>query len=283
MAGRPPLRIGSHAKITRQYQGGGVWLARCRYRDSDGVTRIVQRVGPADEHDKHGTLAEDLLIEALTQRRPPVAGGAEVITPDTRVMALVANHLGRLAEDGRSPATLATLQFAADRLSKFLGGVRVREATTARVDAALRSMRTAHGPTMAKQSKTVLRGGLQLAVMANAMGSNPARDVDPIKPKAQPKGALSLTAEQLRALLLGVPGVRVLRGARPGRPDYLAGGPPGYVGRNCWHCSGPTSMPTLAGSRSPASWCGPRAMGCNVWPTPRRRQVYVRLRSPNSP
>ncbi|KWX22308.1 integrase [Mycolicibacterium wolinskyi] len=204
MAGRPPLRIGSHGKITRQYQGGGVWLARCRYRDSDGVTRIVQRVGPADEHDKHGKLAEDLLVEALGQRRPPVSGGVDTIGPDTTVMALVAKHLMRLAEDGRSPATLATYRFASDRLAKFLGGVRVREATTARMDAALRSMRTAHGPTMAKQSKTILRGGLQLAVMANAIGSNPVRDVDPIKPKAAPKGAVALTASQLRALLLGV-------------------------------------------------------------------------------
>jgi len=30
MAGRPPLRIGSHGKITRTYLGRGVWLARCR-------------------------------------------------------------------------------------------------------------------------------------------------------------------------------------------------------------------------------------------------------------
>jgi hypothetical protein len=28
-------------------------------------------------------------------------------------------------------------------------------------------MRTAHGPTMARQAKTMLRGVLQLAVMAN--------------------------------------------------------------------------------------------------------------------
>ena len=43
MAGRPPLRIGQHVKITRKYLGGGVWFARARFRDADGVTRIVQR------------------------------------------------------------------------------------------------------------------------------------------------------------------------------------------------------------------------------------------------
>ena len=51
--GRPPLRIGQHGKITRKYLGGGVWLARARFRDSDGVTRIVERRGPADEQDAH--------------------------------------------------------------------------------------------------------------------------------------------------------------------------------------------------------------------------------------
>jgi integrase len=76
----------------------------------------------------------------------------------------------------------------------------VGKATPARIDAALRSMRTAHGPTMARQAKTVLRGALQLAVMSNALGSNPVRDVQRLGSKTQPKGATGLTAEQLRDL-----------------------------------------------------------------------------------
>ncbi|MGO8772038.1 hypothetical protein [Mycobacterium sp.] len=51
MAGRPSLRIGAHGKISRVNLGGGVWLARCRYRDSDGVTRKVQRLGPPGIYD----------------------------------------------------------------------------------------------------------------------------------------------------------------------------------------------------------------------------------------
>ena len=39
MAGRPPLRIGQHGKISRKYLGNGVWEAQCRVRDTDGVTR----------------------------------------------------------------------------------------------------------------------------------------------------------------------------------------------------------------------------------------------------
>ena len=197
MAGRPPLRIGAHGKITRTYLGGGVWMAQCRYRDTDGIVRKVQRLGPADEFDKHGKLATDALIEALTERRAP---SADQIGLDTLLVHLVDQHLIRLAEDGRSPVTLS-YRFAARKLTKFIGGLRVGEAFTARLDAALRSMRAAHGSTMAKQSKTILRGGLQLAVMANVLGANPVRDVQPLQSKAKPRGAVALQADQLPALL----------------------------------------------------------------------------------
>jgi integrase len=199
MAGRPPLRIGSHGKITREYVGSGVWVARCKFRDTDGVTRRVERRGQADEHDKHGKLAEDLLIEALKDRRPPAVG--DEITIDTAGSALTDRHIERLAEDGRSPATIDTYEFAAGKLAKFIGGVRVSEATPPRVDAAIRSMRTAHGATMARQAKTILKGGLQLAVMAGVLGSNPVRDVTTIKSKSKPSGAKALTPERLRDLL----------------------------------------------------------------------------------
>lgn len=200
MAGRPPFRIGAHGRIVREYLGGGTWLARTRFRDSDGVTRRIQRLGPPDEFDKHGKLAEDALIEALTERRPPVE--VDALGPETLVARLVRQHLDRLAEDGRSPATLATYDFAATELEKFIGGLRVREASTARLDAALRSMRSAHGTTMAKQAKTILRGGLQLAVMNSVLNANPVRDVQPLQAKRQPKGASALSADELRSLLL---------------------------------------------------------------------------------
>jgi hypothetical protein len=199
MAGRPSLRIGGHGKISRVHLGGGLWLARCRYRDTDGVTRKVQRLGPPGIYDQYGKLAEDALIESLADRR--LSSGSDAVGLETPVTVLVEQHLVRLAEDGRSPVTLATYRFAVGKLDKFIGGVRVGEASPARIDAALRSMRSAHGPTMARQAKTILRGALQLAVMANVLGSNPVRDVQPLRSKTQPKGAVGLTAEQLRDLL----------------------------------------------------------------------------------
>ncbi len=58
-----------------------------------------------------------------------------------------------------------------------------------------------HGPVIARQAKTILSGGLQLAVMANVLGANPVRELRPIKSKRPPKGASALTADQLRDLL----------------------------------------------------------------------------------
>jgi integrase len=57
------------------------------------------------------------------------------------------------------------------------------------------------GDVLAVQSKTILKGGLHLAVTANVIGSNPVRDVSSIRSKTRPKGATALTAEELRGLL----------------------------------------------------------------------------------
>lgn len=173
----------------------GVWVARCRYRDTDGVTRLVERRSPGT--DQHGKRAEDALMEALVSRRAPGMGD---ISLDSKVTELVSAHINRLEEDDRSGATIETYRSAAGKLAKLIGGLRVGEATPPRIDAALRSMRTAHGSGMAKHARVILRGGLQLAVMAGTLGVNPARDVSPIQ-QSRPKGAPPLSVEQFSGLL----------------------------------------------------------------------------------
>jgi hypothetical protein len=121
--------------VSRTYIGEGVWEAKCRYRDTDGVTRQVRRRGPADEQDRYGKLAEGVLIEALADRRPPT----DEVGPDTAVMTLVEVHLDRLAEDGRSTQDTYTYKLVAGKLRAKLGGVRIAEANPARVDAVLKA------------------------------------------------------------------------------------------------------------------------------------------------
>lgn len=197
MAGRPPLRIGQHGKITRIQVDNDTWIARCRYRDSDGVTRIVERRSPAT--DQYGKRAEDALMEALTTRQH--SDGGE-ITLDTKIIDLVTRHIDRLEEDGRADRTIDTYRYCSKLLTKIIAGVRVREATPARIDAAIRSMRNAHGDVLAVQSKTIMKGGLQLAVMADVLLANPARDVSPMQSKKKGvKGAKALTGDELRNMM----------------------------------------------------------------------------------
>lgn len=186
MAGRPPLRIGQHGKITRKDAGGGVWLARCRFRDDDGVVRIVERRSPAGRRDQYGKLAEEELRDALDARRTPTE---DDIDRETLVLALCRAHLRRLEEEGRSAATMSTYEFALRKLEPRIAGIRVGEASPGRVDAALRAMVKAHGPTMARQSKTILRGALAIAVLAGALDTNPVGEVSQIRSKNPPKGA----------------------------------------------------------------------------------------------
>jgi hypothetical protein len=229
-----------------------VWEAQCRVRDMDGVTRRVRRVGPPDEYDRHGKLAEDALIEALAQRRPP-SGGPDSIGLDTPVMILVDQHLVRLAEDGRTPATQATYKVVAGKLRAKLGGVRVGEATPARIDAALRSMSNTHGAVMARQAKTILSGGLQLAVMANVLGTNPVRDVQQIKSKRPPKGAPALSADQLRELLAKLRASEHCQ-KRDLVDPFTILSRPGCGAASCWRCGGVTSMKRQGRSLSRARW-----------------------------
>lgn len=199
MAGRPPLRIGQHGNVRRIQVDTGIWIARCRYRDTDGVTRIVERRSPTSK-DQWGKQAEDALIASFRDRRAPSDAGD--ISPDTKVTALVTAHIDRLEEDGKAGKTIDTYRYTSDsQLTKLISGLRVQDATPPRIDAALRDMNRAHGATAARHAKTIMRGGLQLAVMAGVLSTNPVRDVSTPMAKARPKGAPALDAAELRDLV----------------------------------------------------------------------------------
>lgn len=201
MAGRPPLRIGQHGKITRIALGGDAYLARCRYRDDDGIVRIVERRSPAGVRDQHGKLAEEELLIAIEARRAP---SEHEIDSNTLIFTLCKTYLARLEEEGRSTNTMSTYEFALDKLNLKIGGVRVSEASPGRIDTALRAMSKQHGATMARQAKTVLRGALGMAVLVGALDTNPVNDVSPIRAKNPPKGAKALEAGQLGSLLVAL-------------------------------------------------------------------------------
>jgi len=197
MAGRPPLRVGQHGTIKRIQLEPGVWVARCRFRDADGVTRIVERRSP--KPDQRGKAAEDALIEALKARRPPGVSGD--ITLDTYVSQLVQQHLDVLEDNHKSPATMTTYRSAQRQMLKYTEAMRVGEATPGRLNAVIKSIRETNGVNMARHTRTILRGALQIAVLDDVLAANPVIQVSRIESEHKPQGAPALEALELKDLL----------------------------------------------------------------------------------
>lgn len=66
--------------------------------------------------------------------------------------------------------------------------------------AAVTSMAEYHGPVMARQSRTILRGAMQLAVLAEVIDRNPVTGIE-VRSKRRPKGAPGLSGDELRELV----------------------------------------------------------------------------------
>ena len=138
---------------------------------------------------------QDALTDASALRRAPAGGGE--ITLDTKLTVLVDRHIERLIEDDRAAATIETYRATATKLARSSADCEWGVDTGSHRCGA-RSMRTGHGAGMARHVRVLLRGGLQLAVMATVLGSNPVRAVSQMKSKAKPKGAQAFKADEVR-------------------------------------------------------------------------------------
>lgn len=201
MTGRPPLRIGQHGKITRVQLGGDVWLARCRYRDMDGVTRRIERMTPAGMADEYGARAEDALRDAVAGRRPPGTGS---ITPTTTLGVLLTRYIERCRAEGElAPKSVDTYEATVNAVRSRLADIRVIEATPGLMDEILRGIRRDHGATRERHTKVALNAVLTDAVMAGAIAANPVRELRRQRRTrgTEVKGAPAIEVGQVRALL----------------------------------------------------------------------------------
>jgi len=215
VTGRPRLRIGQHGRITRVPLGGDVWIARCRYRDLDGVTRRLERmtpVGPDGQpvRDEYGAHAEGALRDALTARRPPGSGS---ITAATTLGDLLTRYLTRCREDGElAPKSVDTYEATIGAVRSRMADIRVGEATAGLLDEILRGIRRDHGATRERHTKVALNSVLTDAVLAGALAANPVRELGTRrrgKAEKRPKGAPALDVDQVRALVAAVGGSEI--------------------------------------------------------------------------
>lgn len=193
---RPPLPIGTFGKI-RFYPVASGWRATTMYRDRDGKTRPVERLG------KTKTAAERNLKRALAERSGPSAGDA--LTADSRFKKAAEMWFAKFeaaANAGsRSLGSVDTYRSILDRhVLPGLGDVRLREATVPRVDAFLDALRRNVGVSTAKTARSVVSGVLGLAVRHGALDMNPTRETARLE-KGRTKGPRAFTLEE-RTLFL---------------------------------------------------------------------------------
>lgn len=186
---RPPLVLETWGRIRRTMIAGKP-TAVAYYRDSDGVTRKMQRQGSTP------AAAERALVEAMKQRLAPAG---EDLTADRTVRQASAKWLDEPERDDLAIATLRRYRGVLNTIvAKGLGDVRLGEATVPRVDRFLKRVTEENGPSTAKTARTLLQHVFALAVRHGAIRSNPVRDTARI---VQPKRlVVAPGVEDVRAL-----------------------------------------------------------------------------------
>ena len=185
--GRPPTSLGTWGSIRTTKVREGAFRARTRIRDKDGVTREVTATGTTV------AAAERALREKLVDRATPTR---QAITADTTIAKLAALWLKYLRDEDRIEAT--TINEYERVLTKVvipeLGGLRLREVKTSRLDLFLVRLR-ATSASRQRKTKVVLGAMLGLAVRHDALTVNPVQQTSRVhREKSETR---SLTPEDL--------------------------------------------------------------------------------------
>jgi integrase len=185
--GRPPTSLGTWGMIRTKQVRDGAYRARTRIRDKDGVTREVTATGTTV------AAAERALREKLVDRATPTQQG---ITADTTIAKLAELWLRYLRDEDRIEAT--TINEYERVLTKVvipeLGGLRLREVTTSRLDLFLVRLR-ATSASRQRKTKVVMGAMLGMAVRHDALAVNPVQQTSRVhREKSETR---SLTLEDL--------------------------------------------------------------------------------------
>jgi integrase len=186
-AGRPPTSVGTWGEIRTRRVRVGAYRARTRIRDHDGVTREVTATGTTI------AAAERALRAKLVERATPTQ---QAITSATTIASLAALWLKYLREEGRIEATTINeyKRVLTTIVLPELGGLRLREVTTSRLDLFLVRLR-ATSVSRQRKAKVVMGAMLGLAVRHDALAVNPVQQTSRIH--HEKTRARSLTREDL--------------------------------------------------------------------------------------
>jgi hypothetical protein len=209
---RSPLALGHHVSITVT-RDRGQWVARCRFRDLDGVTRRVARWGSSK------TAAQQAIQDELRERR---GEQTEILRSGSRFREAAVVWMRKIRER-RADSTADTYEHCLRKqVLPQLGELRLHGCDVAQIDAFFARLERARRPVehpdgtttqkpayaanTRRQIRAIVSGVLQQAVLHKAISTNPVRELERIEsPKghrtAPPRG---LTPEERRRLLAHV-------------------------------------------------------------------------------
>lgn len=207
---RDPLPIGSHGKIMARRIKPKRWMARVYFRDSAGVRREVTAQGPTRAAAEHRV--------KLKLSNLPVAG-AELSSATTLREALERWVSG--LDEGLALNTLRNYKLWAERLSRNLGSLQLRELTAGALDAYLAGIDL---PSVRYNQRLTLKMALDEAVRLGALPHNPVLATRPVKTKKKEVRALDLEqVKVLRSLVAALEPTPTYDGWMPDLVDVLLG------------------------------------------------------------
>jgi len=145
---RPPLPLGTWGTITTEKIRDGSFRALTRFREHDGNTRRVTATGSSK------AAAERALRDVLAMRTAPAG---ELITIETRLIDLANLWITGLEAEGRIEQTTSNeyRRVLDNMVLPSVGGLKLREATTGRLDRLLLRLR-AQSVNRQRKAKVVL-------------------------------------------------------------------------------------------------------------------------------
>lgn len=189
---RPPLPLGTWGTITTEKVSDGSYRALSRFRDHDGNTRRVTATGPSK------SAAERALRDTLSKRTAPAG---ELVTAETRLIDLANLWINGLEAEGRiEQTTINEYRRVLDNLVlPSVGGLKLREATTGRLDRLLLKLRE-QSVNRQRKAKVVLGAMLDIAVRHGAIPVNPVRGTSRVhRPKRETKALRVEDLVEIRA------------------------------------------------------------------------------------
>lgn len=168
---RPPLPLGTWGRIRVYQHGPNTWRATAKYKDFDGVTRPVERVG------RTKTKATNNLLEALRDRTRRSTDGE--IKPETKMHIAAEMWLKSVDESDKAARTKEEYRRTWDRyLVSSVGQLRVDQFKVSTANRVITEVRDRHGRGAAAHVKVVLSGICGLIVRHDALDENPVREIE---------------------------------------------------------------------------------------------------------